>query len=224
MFPYNLLLQAFMAWLKERSLMFNKFFNICVSLILVTLPLAAQNHHTGYSSTSLPKCSPQLQKHFNAILEIPEAKKLVEGIQSEGAIQIVAERTKLSRQFGAFWDPDRRLIVIDTSLNQSDGSIIGSILFELHNASVNTKINQLNRLASTGGTNKSDYVRSMEYLEYVNSLNASKISEKGIQMGIFPQDAYLSTYTNFSEHYKAQRESGHSDAFAHNFDICKKFG
>ncbi len=205
--------------------MSNKFFNICLSLILVTLPLTAENHHSSYySSTVLPKCSPQLQKHLNAILEIPEAKKLVEGIQNEGPIQIVAERTKLSRQFGAFWDPDRRLIVIDTSFNQSDGSIIGSILFELHNASVNAKINHLNRLAATGGTNKSDYIRSMEYLEYVNSLSASKISEKGIQMGIFPHDAYLSTYSSFNEHFKAQRESGHSDAFAHNFDICKKFG
>lgn len=204
--------------------MFKNFFNMCVSLILVTLPLAAQNHYSVYPSTSVPKCSPQLQKHLHAILKIPEAKKLVEGIQSEGPIQIVAERTKLSRQFGAFWDPDRRLIVIDTSSNQSDGSIIGSILFELHNASVNAKINQLNQLASNGGTNKSDYIRSMEYLEYVNSLNASKISAKGIQMGIFPRDAYLSTYSSFSEHFKAQRESGHSDAFAHNFDVCKKFG
>lgn len=204
--------------------MFKKIFNMCLSLIIVTLPLAAQNHYNRYSSTSIPKCSPQLQKHLHAILKIPEAKKLVEGIQSEGPIQIVAERTKLSRQFGAFWDPDRRLIVIDTSSNQSDGSIIGSILFELHNASVNAKINQLNQLAADGGTNKGDYIRSMEYLEYVNSLNASKISAKGIQMGIFPRDAYLSTYSSFNEHFKAQRESGHSDAFAHNFDVCKKFG
>lgn len=204
--------------------MFKKIFNMCLSLIIVTLPLAAQNQYSRYSSTSIPKCSPQLQKHLHAILKIPEAKKLVEGIQSEGPIQIVAERTKLSRQFGAFWDPDRRLIVIDTSSNQSDGSIIGSILFELHNASVNAKINQLNQLAADGGTNKSDYIRSMEYLEYVNSLNASKISAKGIKMGIFPRDAYLSTYSSFNEHFKAQRESGHSDAFAHNFDVCKKFG
>lgn len=207
--------------------MFNKFFKTCVSLTLVLSPvfgtvLSAVNPNGSVST--LPQCSPQLQKHFSAILKTPEGKALVEAVQKEGPIQIIAKRTSLSERFGAYFDPDRRIIAIDISCGQTDGSIIGSILFELHNASVNGEINRLNHLASKGQINKENYVRSMEYLEYENSLKASKISINGIRLGIFPGDAYLSTYANFDEHFKAQKESGHSDAFAQNYDICRRYG
>jgi len=192
--------------------MLNKFFVMCAFFMLTTL--------TFLSAEPLPKCAPPLQKHLNAILKIPEAKTLLEEIQRQGPIQIVAKRSNQRSKFGAFWDPDNRKIIIELSPSLNDGYIIGSIIFELHNASVNKKYKELNLLAENGAINKEDYIRSMEYLEYINSLNASKIADKGIKSGIFPSSAYLHTYSDFNEHFIAQKKSGHSNFFADNFDTC----
>jgi len=175
---------------------------------------------TFLSAGQLPICAEPLQKHLQAIIKIPEAKTLIEEIQKEGPIEIIAKRSNQLSKFGAFWDPDRRRIIIELSPNLSDGPIIGSLVFELHNASINAKFKELNLLAEKGWINKEDYIRSMEYLEYINSLNASKIADKGIKLGIFPPGAYLHTYSSFNEHFMVQKRSGHSNFFADNFDRC----
>lgn len=171
------------------------------------------------SEDCIVRCEFELRKCFQAILNIPEAKELINNIRKEGSFDIALQNTSLSQQFGAFWDPDLRIIVIDRSC-QDDGKIIGSLLFELHNASVTSKINYLNELASQRRINKADYVESMEYLEYINSLNAAKIAQKGIWMGILPRSSQLLTYSSFKEHFRVQKISGHSDAFARNYDLC----
>jgi hypothetical protein len=196
--------------------MLKKFFIIWASFMLTTFNFL--------TAEPIPKCAPQLQKHLNAILKIPEAKILAEAIQKEGPIQIIAKRSNQPSKFGAFWDPDRRKIIIELSPNSNDGLIMGSIIFELHNASTNAKFKELNLLAENGFINKEDYIRSMEYLEYINSLNASKIADKGIKSGILPPDAYLHTYSSFKEHFMAQKRSGHSNFFADNFDTCIQSG
>lgn len=164
-------------------------------------------------------CSPELQSCIQAILQIPEARTLMEQIQAEGQIQIVAHNTALSNKFGAFWDSDRRTICIAHSPNCSEGSLIGSILFEMHNASVNRQINHFNDLANKRQIDKENYIQAMEYLEYINSLNAAKLATKGIKMGLLPRDARLPTYSSFEEHFRAQRMSGHSDCFGHNYEM-----
>jgi hypothetical protein len=202
-------------------------FSLTLPIITLTHFLNAAAITTIYASensSDLPgiTCSAQLQNHLQAILKIPEAKKLVDEIRKDGSFHIVSNHTALSKQLGAYWDPDRRIIYINFSPEVSDGSMIGSILFEMHNASVNSKIQHLNALASNGKIEKDKYVESMEYLEYINSLNASKITQKGIKMGIFPYDAYLPTYANFKEHFRAQKMSGHSNCFAKNYETCVK--
>lgn len=126
--------------------------------------------------------------------------------------------TSLSNQFGAFWDPDGRAICIALSRGTTEGEIIGSIIFELHNALVNSKFKELEDLVIRRKINRSTYVRSMEYLEYVNSINASKLADKGIQNGFLPADSRLMTYSNFEEHFSEQKRSGHSACFESHYD------
>lgn len=200
-----------------------KYFIISLQTILfLSLPLNAIDSHQKKSSVASVKCDPRLQPCLKAIQQIPEGKALIESIQKEGPIQIHAENSQVSQQFGAYWDPDRRIICIAYSDNRSKGTMIGSLLFELHNASVNSKIKALDELAWQGKIDKENYIRSMEYLEYINSHNASKIANKGIQMGIFPKSAHLPVYSNFNEHYSAQKKSGHSAYFGRNYELSKK--
>lgn len=193
---------------------------LLISIFTLTLPLNADSNINVVKEHTV-RCDPQLQNCFQAILQIPEARTLINAIRKEGSIQIAVQNTALSKQLGAYWDPDRRIIFIDFSSHQGDGLIIGSLLFELHNASVNSQINHLNELARMRKIDKDKYVESMEYLEYLNSLSCSKIAEKGIRMGILPSDSQLPTYSSFKEHFKAQKMSGHSAFFERNYYMCQ---
>lgn len=166
---------------------------------------------------SIP-CSPELKKQLEKILKVPEARTLIASIQQQGSFRIVANHHKLSKQFGAYWDLDRRQVCINCASHVSEGRVIGSILFELHNALITAKYDHLDHLAATGQIDKESYVRSSEYLEYQNSLMAAQIAKKGIEMGIFPKDACLPTYSDFEEHYHFQKVGGHSAWIAKNFD------
>jgi hypothetical protein len=193
---------------------------LLISILTLTLPLSADSN-INMTKENTVQCDPQLQKCFQAILQIPEARNLINAIRKEGSIQIAVQNTALSKQLGAYWDPDRRIIFIDFSSHQEDGVIIGSLLFELHNASVNFQINHLNELAGKRKIDKDKYVESMEYLEYLNSINASNIAANGIKMGILPRDSQLPTYSSFEEHFKAQKMSGHSAFFERNYYLCQ---
>lgn len=206
----------------------NKLIKHCIVFyvvgILTTFSLNAANSSYASEATHTPtiRCAPELKKHFQALLKIPEAKAVIEKVRQEGSFQIIVESTGLTRQFGAFWDPDRRIICIDASNDQSEGDIIGSLLFELHNAAVTSQFDRLDERAAKSEITKELYVESMEYIEYLNSLSASKIASKGIRMGVLPADAGLPTYPNFQEHFKAQKSSGHSACFARNYDMCQR--
>lgn len=188
-------------------------FGFLISLFSIT-SIEAKNLSSQIS------CAPPLQNCLQKILEIPEARALIATIQKEGAIKIVAKENAVSKQFGAFWDPDHRIICIDLSPHRSQGSVIGSLLFELHNASSNSKINYLDGLAHQRKIDMKSYVEAMEYIEYLNSLNTSRMAAKGIDMGVLPVDAQLPTYSSFKEHLKAQKESGHSVCFERNYRLC----
>ncbi len=195
---------------------------ILYAVLFYQMPLTCALNNYQSNQPLLVKCAPELQGNLRAIQKIPEARALIASIQKEGPIQIVAQNTSLSNQFGAFWDPDQRIICIALSSDVTDGSIIGSILFELHNASVNSKINYLDELASKRKISKARYIESMEYLEYINSLNAAKIAEKGIQMNVLPTESRLPTYHSFKEHFSVQKKYGHSAHFARSYDQLSK--
>lgn len=165
--------------------------------------------------------SPQLKNVMSTLQKLPEVRELMSAIQKEGAMRILtSEDNPVCQQFGACWDPDHRIIFVNTTSGyseESQGTMIGSILFELQNAAVNSKINHYDALAANGQIEKEDYVRGIEYLEFQNSIRASQLAEKGIEWGIFPVSARLQTYDNFEEHYYFQKLSGHSAWIARNY-------
>lgn len=163
-------------------------------------------------------CAPQLKNIVAIIQKLPEAEKLISDIQKEGRITITVNRSGMLDDFGAYWDPDNRQICVNVKGDSSQGTIIGSILFELHNASVNSKIDYYDNLARTGQINREAYVRAIEHLEYQNSLNAAKLAQKGIDQGLYPSSSRLYTYSNFEEHYRYQKIGGHSAWIARTYD------
>ena len=195
-----------------------KLINIIFISLFFYLPFTYGKDKETSIEQEMVKCAPELQLILNKIQRLPEAQKLLETIQKEGPIQIVIKNVDVSNQFGAFWDPTERLICLAFAPHITQGSLIGSILFELHNAAVSSKFDHFDELAYNNKIDKEPYVRSKEYLEYVNSLNAAKMAEKGIVMGIFPRDAYLFTYPSFEEHYADQKMSGHAGHFARMYD------
>lgn len=188
----------------------NCFYLLTLTILLINSPLTAVS------------CSPTLRRHVEIIERLPEAKDLITAIQKEGPIHIQANTTPLASKFGAYWDCDRREINISLGESRSDGSIIGSILFELHNALVVSQWNHLDRLAMERKIDKFTYIKEAEYLEYQNSLNCAKLADKGIEMGFYPRGARLNTYRNFDEHFYYQNISGHSQVFSRNYDSLSR--
>lgn len=166
-------------------------------------------------------CAPELQPSLRKILLLPEAQQLISEVQREGVLKIrISNNHGISRQFGAFWDVDHRTIFVNAT--RSEGEIIASIIFELHNARVNAQLNYFDSLASTGRISLGKYVESIEYLEYQNSKKAAAITTMGIQKGFFPPGAHLDTYRNFDEHFYYQKVGGHSAIIAQNYKILSR--
>jgi hypothetical protein len=163
-------------------------------------------------------CTASLRPLLAKVQQLASARTLLAQIQSEGPLHIKTQNTSLSEQFGAFWDPEERAISICWHKTRSEGEMIGSMLFEMHNAAVSRQFENYDRLAANGKIGKAEYVRSVEHLEYQNSLKASRMATEGIEKGIFPASAHLPTYSNFEEHFYYQQIGGHSDYIAQNYD------
>lgn len=167
-------------------------------------------------------CHPQLQKHFLKILQIPEARDLIANIQEDGPVNIEVNNSPIGRQFGAYWDTENRVVFVD--LSQTEGEIIGSIIFELHNAAANPQILRLQGLASVRRIDKTTYVEAIERIEFNNSLKAAHIAREGVRKGFIPQDAILHTYPNFDEYFYWQQYGGHSGSIASDYEMIVQEG
>lgn len=164
------------------------------------------------------ECAPQLRNIVNKIRQVPEAQQLIAQAEREGPIKIIINPNPIAQQFGACWDIDERVIFVNYSPNGSEGVLIGSILFELHNAAVNNQYKKLFDAAAAGTISKENYVREMERLEYDNSLKCAQVAQKGIMLGVFPLNARLPTYGSFEEHYRIQHQGGHSQVLSQHYD------
>lgn len=133
------------------------YFIITITTIEASSLVAApsRNEANGISIA----CSPELRSCLDKILQLPEARELISKIQKEGAIQVYVNPDK-SQKFGALWDVQNRIILVNVSSNRPEGSLIASILFELHNASINSKLNKLDYQASIGSMGQSDLRRN----------------------------------------------------------------
>ncbi len=190
-----------------------KFFVLSCLVLFSSLVWASSS-----SGELLLPCPPSLESVIGKIEVLPEGKTLVQSILKEGKVRVALSDHPLARQFGAFWDPDLRVVFVNRSWHGSEGEVIASILFELHNASITKKIDHLDALASARQIGRDAYVESMEYLEYQNSIQASAMAKKGVEGGIFPPTTHLFTYSSFDEHFWYQKKGGHSAMIAKNYD------
>lgn len=197
--------------MKKKHILFLLFIFLNISILAFSQDYRRNNPVSIY-------CDPQLQPYLKKIQQVPEAQTLLTNIQKTGRIAIIKSDHPLARQFGAFWDPDRRMIHVNLSHHSTPGELVGSLLFEMHNALVNSKIEQLDELAAKGEISKDRYVEGIEFLEYKNSIDTAKITDSGIRMGIFPHDARMQTYGSFEEHYRIQKMGGHSAWIAKTYD------
>ncbi len=159
-----------------------------------------------------------VQGCIDKIRQLPEARELITTIQKEGPIRFAISEHELGKKFGAYWDVDQRVICINPEFHESEGRIIGSMLFEMQNAFSTAVIEKLYDLVSQGKMDKETFIRSMEFQEYTNSKRAAAMAQRGIDLGIFPKSALLPTYSNFEEHYHYQKIGGHSAWFAKYYD------
>jgi hypothetical protein len=197
-------------------------------VFFVVISLFSQMIFAEAGSRSAPSssvvCSPILKRYVNTILKVPEARALIERVQREGAISIAVHNDSLSRKFGAFWDGEDRVIAINMDAHDTEGEIIGSIIFELHNAAAEVQLNHIDELASQGRIDRNRYTESVERIEYENSWKAARVAERGIAMGVFPQSARLRTFNSFEEYYRLQKIGGHSACISRNYDLFAPHG
>jgi hypothetical protein len=193
--------------------MLKNILTVCFTCIaLINLSLTAETPKKVININCAKKLQPCLQR----ILQLDEGRELLNQIYQEGPISFITSNHMLSEQFGAFWDTDHRAISLNGE--RPTGEIIGSMLFEMQNALVSKKFEELDHLAEKGRIDRESYMKGMEYLEYQNSLNAAAIADKGIASGIFPEGAFLPTYSSFEEHYYYQKVGGHSAWFGNMYD------
>jgi hypothetical protein len=171
--------------------------------------------NSSYAASMTPK---DVQLGINKIQQLPEARELMETIQNEGVVRIAVSYHPLAKQFGAYWDVDQRVICVNPEFHNSVGQLIGSILFEMHNALTHSEILYYYDLASANQIDKESYVRSIEYIEYLNSKNTAAMAERGIESGIFPPETKRHTYRDFEEHYYYQQYGGHSAWIERSYD------
>lgn len=187
--------------------MFNNLFKFALSFLFL---------FSAYSFATEVRCAPELKYYYDKIMQVPEAQTLVQNILKEGSIEIVADKRGIA-SFGALWDIDNRRIVINKEHGRTEGRIICSIIFELHNAAVSSKYDQLDALAEARKIDKESYVESVERLEFKNSHDCARIADRGIAMGVFPKEVRRTTYPTFEEHYHWQKYGGHSDWIANTY-------
>lgn len=173
------------------------------------------------SGENKPECAEELKGYLESILKLSEGRELIAAVQREGSIRIAVNRIQSTQQFGAFWDMDRRTIFVNRIRGRTEGELIASILFELHNAAADAELNLLDRKAREGRITRRAYIEAVERVEYRNSHQASQMSVQGIKKGAFPETAYLPVYPSFEAYFRVQQQAGHSAWIGRTYDLLR---
>lgn len=190
------------------------FKSICFYLTLTCLLLPSTDN---LKALIVAGNHPIAEKALSSLKQLPEFNELVKKTESHGAIKLEVVSMP-NEPFEAFWDSTYRVIRINQAKEPTLGSMITSILFELHNASSDPHFKQLYHQVKSGYLNKERYVEKVERMEHQNALNTCTILQKGVRLGHFPKDADWSILRSFDDHYKLQQLHGHSQWIAQNFD------
>jgi restriction endonuclease len=140
---------------------------------------------------------------------LEEGRQILQKIEKEGPLKICVN-SQLSNEFNAYWDSRNRSIQLNLFSGISEGELIGSLLFEMHNAAANEKLRQINRDALSGRIDKLGYIEQIERIEYQNALSTQTLIRKGVQQQLFPQDTIWKVLPSFQEHFNEQQGVGHT--------------
>ena len=179
---------------------------VCLLLLAGTLPLAAYPTH-----------SRQLTQPVQALYRLEETKQLLAMAEKEGPIKIYTASFGFEAS-NAAWMAYERTVYLNFSKPRSQGSLISSIVFELHNALCSRQFAHYDHLASKGQISRNQYIEAIERIEYMNAHKTAEILYKGVRRGIFPSDAFWCIAPTFEEHYQVQIEAGHSALIGYIYD------
>lgn len=184
--------------------------HLILSISFLTSPIVGQ-----------PSTPPSIEEALTAIRALPEGELLLRTIEAEGPITFEYREID-DFDFGAMWDSRTRTVVVNAKRCRSQGIMISSLLFELHNAKTTQHLINESRRAIAGKISKDRYVENIERMEHQNALDTIAILEEGIANGTFPSTAQWTIIRDFDDHYMLQQLSGHSHWIAHNFDSMVK--
>lgn len=176
-------------------------------------------------SSSFEWTAPSLAPIAQKLFTLPEARQLLAEIQGEGPVYL--EYLPLgANNSNAHWEFKRRCIAINSSKQRTEGRILCSILFEMHNAKSTRDFSYYDALAKARRISKYDYVEAVEYIEHQNALKTCALVEKGIRQGLFPMDARWPITPDFAEHFRIQQSAGHSSYIASVYEALsnQQFG
>ena len=91
-------------------------------------------------------------------------------------------------------------------------------MFELIKASTEDKMESHSHMANQGALSRAEYVEGIERIEHQNTLKACQLLDLGIQKRLFPKDAAARCDATFDEYFKRQKETGHSNFIAKDFN------
>ncbi len=163
-----------------------------------------------------PRCSSDLAPAVQAIYRFPEGRQLLETVEKEGPLHIYTDR--FNSHSNAMWVGCDRSIVINANNRRPYGENLRSILFELHNAKTDKTFEYYDGLAERGEISRTEYVNTIEWLEYKNARDTAHLIHKAIQQGFFPKECYWPIASDFHTHLEMQKYSGHSAQIAAIYD------
>lgn len=176
-------------------------------------PLQNQVSAQQFFSAVPAKLIPAVQ----SILRLPEARELLHEVCAQGKVRIELQYDR--QGFEALWNQEQRTIVLNTAHCRDMGSRIRCLLFELHNARAASQFTHTDHLALSGRVSINSYVESIERIEHMNVLQTARLLNQGIARGIFPSDAFWDMMHDFTDHYKMQQLTGHSQQIAQTYYI-----
>jgi hypothetical protein len=175
-----------------------------------------------------PSHSPELASPVKKLYQLEETRQLINQVEATGPLTIKAAPLGRGATTAA-WYPDQRLICINVSEKRSEASLLRSLVFELHNALNQKQFDYYDQLAMQHKISKSQYVESVERLEYQSALQTDKLLKIGAKKGVFPKGSHWPVAPTFAEQFQIQQEAGHSqfigelyESLAHNPNLIRR--
>jgi len=163
------------------------------------------------------RCEPELRPILEKLQSLPESDEVIQKVLEQGPLSI-EHNTTLSTQFEGYWDAYSRAIYISQTDDNSECSLITTLLFELHNALRTDDIEHMYSLASKRAIGRDDFIEQFEFLEYQNALATSQIIDHGASLGYFPYGCAWRIATDFASHFEVQLRMGHSESLGALYD------